>query len=196
MMRFMDFIAALYGWLTWFVTAPMKLLTNNNNSSATRASGMPDEDVVKYSFEDFVAALFDGLTWLFVTAPMQLLLTSSSATTRYNSSGMPKLPNEVVKYSQVPQNGGFLFKDTIPKGLLREHNTRAGTWGVIRVYKGELEYIISEPTESTHVLNKNTPGIIEPTMHHRIRPITDDVELVVEFYRKQQQVEEKKRKGH
>ena len=88
-----------------------------------------------------------------------------------------------VKYSQVPMRGGFT-KTTVPRGLLNRHNTKEGTWGVINVSSGKLQYNIHEPAESVHVLEPNKRGIIEPRMYHHVVPLTDDVNFVVEFYRK------------
>eukprot|EP00586_Coscinodiscus_wailesii_P007338 CAMPEP_0172492032 /NCGR_PEP_ID=MMETSP1066-20121228/23009_1 /TAXON_ID=671091 /ORGANISM="Coscinodiscus wailesii, Strain CCMP2513" /LENGTH=111 /DNA_ID=CAMNT_0013261401 /DNA_START=311 /DNA_END=646 /DNA_ORIENTATION=+ len=96
---------------------------------------------------------------------------------------MPKLPADVVKYSQVPKTGAFT-KDKIPKGLLKRHNTKRGTWGVIRVSSGQLEYQINEPSVSRHVLDNTRVGVIEPRVYHQVAPLTDDVAFVVEFYRK------------
>eukprot|EP00545_Synedropsis_sp_CCMP1620_P002389 CAMPEP_0119003896 /NCGR_PEP_ID=MMETSP1176-20130426/826_1 /TAXON_ID=265551 /ORGANISM="Synedropsis recta cf, Strain CCMP1620" /LENGTH=113 /DNA_ID=CAMNT_0006955539 /DNA_START=184 /DNA_END=525 /DNA_ORIENTATION=- len=95
---------------------------------------------------------------------------------------MKKLPSDVVKYSQVPQKGAFTA-NKIPKGLLKEHTTKAGTWGVINVSQGQLRYQINEPTESVHILDTDTRGIIEPQVKHHVAALTDDVEFVVEFYR-------------
>ena len=101
------------------------------------------------------------------------------------ASKMKSLPSGVVKYSQVPKDGtGKVFtKDTIPKGLLKEHNTKKGTWGVINVSKGQLQYQINEPQISVHILDSNTRGIIEPQIKHQVTPLTDDVQFIVEFYR-------------
>lgn len=99
---------------------------------------------------------------------------------------MKSLPKGVIKYSQVPKGDGKYFtKDTIPKGLLKEHNTKLGTWGVINVLKGQLQYQINEPQISIHILDSttNTRGIIEPKIKHQVTPLTDDVQFIVEFYR-------------
>ncbi|KAL3924403.1 MAG: hypothetical protein SGILL_001064, partial [Bacillariaceae sp.] len=100
-------------------------------------------------------------------------------------AGMQHLPKDVVKYSEVPKNG--LFKaDKIPRGLLKDHTTKSGTWGVIRVIAGTLEYTIQEPTPSVHLITAETQpgGIIEPQVKHRVKAVSDDLEFVVEFYRK------------
>jgi thiamine pyrophosphate-dependent acetolactate synthase large subunit-like protein len=58
--------------------------------------------------------------------------------------GMPKLPKGVVKYSQIPIDRNKTFTlNTIPRGLLNRHTTKIGTWGVIRIIKGSLEYKIA-----------------------------------------------------
>jgi len=60
---------------------------------------------------------------------------SFSSSTR-RAAGMASLPEDVVKYSQVPKAPKTFTASTIPKGLLKQHTTKKGTWGVIRVSKG------------------------------------------------------------
>lgn len=93
-------------------------------------------------------------------------------------------PDGVVKYSQVPppQRDPFTTS-SIPKGLLREHTTKAGTWGVIRVISGRLLYTITEPVLSNYELDAEKAGIIEPQVKHQIKALSDDLAFVVEFYR-------------
>jgi tellurite resistance-related uncharacterized protein len=96
---------------------------------------------------------------------------------------MKDLPAGFVKYSQVPKTGAF-STDTIPTGLLKEHTTKAGTWGVICVSQGKLRYQINEPPPpAVYTLDCDTRGIIEPQVKHEVAPFTDDVRFVVEFYR-------------
>ena len=102
---------------------------------------------------------------------------------RIDGGNMPSLPSNVVKYAQVPRKSPAFTKDTIPKALLRSHNTRRGTWGVINVVSGCLRYQINEPMRSVHVLAAGGKGIIEPRMKHEVAPLTDDVAFFVEFMR-------------
>lgn len=60
---------------------------------------------------------------------------------------------------------------------------KIGTWGIIKVLKGQLQYTIIEPEKSTHVLDKNNCGVIEPTKLHQVKSLSDDLEFVVEFWR-------------
>ena len=112
------------------------------------------------------------------------LLSRIFATASDSDGGMPVLPSDVVKYSQVPKEG-FFVKDKIPRGLLKDHTTKEGTWGVIRVNAGRLLYRIEEPEPALEFeLTPDGPcGIIEPTRLHRVAPLTDDVEFCVEFHR-------------
>ena len=109
---------------------------------------------------------------------------SSSDTNKRQASGEVILPSNVVKYSTVPKDKFFTI-DTIPAGLLKEHSTKEGTWGVIRVHQGKLEYKILEPEQCVHILDaaSDNIGIIEPTMQHQTKGLTDDLKFVVEFYR-------------
>lgn len=101
------------------------------------------------------------------------------------SDGMPILPDNVKKYSTVPNKAKYFTADKTPKGLLNKHTTKEGTWGLIRVFTGKLdmEYSIFEPQESVHVLDPTSVGVIEPTMLHQVKPLSDDLEFVVEFWR-------------
>lgn len=94
---------------------------------------------------------------------------------------MPELPPNVEKYSQVPSLELAFTATTIPDGLKKDHTTKARTWGVIRILKGKLEYII-DGTESFE-LSPSLPGIIQPERKHHVKALTDDVEFVVEFHR-------------
>lgn len=94
---------------------------------------------------------------------------------------MPELPANVEKYSQLPSVKPAFTATTIPGGLKKNHTTKTGAWGVIRVFQGLLEYTI-EGSESFE-LSSSYPGIIEPGVKHRVKALSDDVEFAVEFYR-------------
>ena len=54
---------------------------------------------------------------------------------------MKELPSEVNSYKRTPE----FTNETVPKGLLRSHSTKKGTWGKIVVLEGTLRYRILEP---------------------------------------------------
>lgn len=90
---------------------------------------------------------------------------------------MKTLPKTVRPYKRTPT----FEETTVPAGLLREHGTKAGVWGVINVLSGALEYIIPSTGEAI-TLDPDTPGIIEPETIHRVKPL-GPVSFHVEFHR-------------
>lgn len=46
-----------------------------------------------------------------------------------------KLPRDVTRYKRLPAEGEFT-PETMPRGLLDQHNTKAGVWGKICVAQG------------------------------------------------------------
>jgi tellurite resistance-related uncharacterized protein len=89
---------------------------------------------------------------------------------------MKSLPQHVRKYKSTP----VFDENTLPQGLLKDHATKKDVWGVIRVQTGNLEYKIQN--ETTQVLTADTPGIIEPTIKHHVKPL-GSVSFYVEFYK-------------
>jgi tellurite resistance-related uncharacterized protein len=91
---------------------------------------------------------------------------------------MKQLPSSVASYKQTPE----FNKDTIPKGLLKAHSTKAGTWGKIVVLEGRLRYRILEPEVYEVELSPERFGVVEPTVLHEVEPLSE-VRFYVEFYR-------------
>lgn len=89
---------------------------------------------------------------------------------------MKSIPEAASPYKKTP-----IFNEiTVPKGFLRNHNTIKGTWALLTVESGEIEYVI-EDTE-VNILSPNTPGIIEPEIRHHIKPL-GKVSFFLEFYK-------------
>jgi tellurite resistance-related uncharacterized protein len=75
---------------------------------------------------------------------------------------------------------------TIPKGLLRSHATKDGTWGLIHVLEGRLAYRITDPRrdKAERVLTSDgQPGLVEPAILHEVEPL-GPVRFYVEFHRR------------
>lgn len=68
----------------------------------------------------------------------------------------------------------------MPEGLLKDHNTNNGVWGLICLEQGELEYIIED--KETHILTPDNKGVVEPEIKHHIKPL-GKVIFRVEFYK-------------
>ncbi|MDB4962810.1 MAG: hypothetical protein JWP01_2809 [Myxococcales bacterium] len=72
---------------------------------------------------------------------------------------------------------------SIPSGLLKDHSTAAGVWGVIHVIAGRLRYIVESPLARELVLDETHDGIVVPEVLHRVAP-EGSVRFFVEFHRK------------
>lgn len=84
------------------------------------------------------------------------------------------------------RNTDMFTEASVPQGLLRDHNTKAGTWGLIHVAEGRLRYRVTDPHRHSFetVLSPETaPGIVEPTIRHHVEPL-GPVRFQVEFYRR------------
>lgn len=71
-------------------------------------------------------------------------------------------------------------QDTLPPGLRKEHRTKPGVWGVIRVLEGRLRYRVLDPHSET-ILDRNTPGFVLPDQPHLVEPL-GPMRMQVEFY--------------
>ena len=74
---------------------------------------------------------------------------------------------------------------TVPAALLREHNSKEGSWGLIHVEDGRLRYRITDPRRAafeTILSPASGPAVIEPTIRHNVEPI-GRVRFYVEFWR-------------
>ena len=68
---------------------------------------------------------------------------------------------------------------TLPAGLRREHRTKAGAWGIIRVLEGELRLHFEDGRNE--VLSPVRPGLIKPQETHWVEPVRE-MRMQVEFY--------------
>jgi tellurite resistance-related uncharacterized protein len=71
-------------------------------------------------------------------------------------------------------------QDSLPDALRREHSTKAGVWGVIRVLEGRLLYLVADPP-SAELLTPDRPGLVRPCQVHRVETL-GKVRMQVEFY--------------
>jgi truncated hemoglobin YjbI/tellurite resistance-related uncharacterized protein len=85
--------------------------------------------------------------------------------------------------ASVPYRSSPVFdQDTLPEALRREHTTRSGTWGVIRVLSGKARLHLAEGGVSD--LSPDEPGIVAPQQVHWVEPI-GAVRLRVDFHDRQ-----------
>ena len=89
---------------------------------------------------------------------------------------MKKLPDNVVAYQRTK----LFTQDSVPPGLLKNHSTKEGVWGLIQIENGQLEYTIEN--KDVHILTPEKSGVVEPTVTHHVKPL-GEVLFSVEFYR-------------
>jgi tellurite resistance-related uncharacterized protein len=69
---------------------------------------------------------------------------------------------------------------TLPAALRREHRTKPGVWGAVRVLEGELRLSFIDPP-GTVILSPGKPGLLLPDQPHFVETI-GPVRMLVEFY--------------
>jgi tellurite resistance-related uncharacterized protein len=89
--------------------------------------------------------------------------------------------------STPPPEGPLPYKctpvfdeNTLPAGLPKEHRTKLGVWGVIRVLDGRLRYQVLDPVSET-ILDPDRPGLVLPDQPHFVEPL-GPMRMLVEFY--------------
>lgn len=88
----------------------------------------------------------------------------------------PTAPSSKAPYKCTP----IFDEATLPAGLRREHRTKCGVWGVIRVLDGRLRYQVLDPTSEV-ILEPGQSGLILPDQSHFVEPL-GPVRMQVEFY--------------
>lgn len=114
--------------------------------------------------------------------------------TTHAGAHMVDLVNRAIHYRSVdpvmnaaaptrakPYKATAVFNEvTLPAGLRREHRTKAGSWGVIRVLEGRLRYQVLDPISEV-ILEPGRPGLILPEQPHLVEPL-GSIQMQVEFY--------------
>lgn len=83
--------------------------------------------------------------------------------------------------SQAPSSCSPIFTETsLPASLRREHRTKAGVWGIIRVFEGRLRLHVADRDEPFE-LAPDRPGLVEPTQAHWVEPL-GPMRMQIEFH--------------
>jgi tellurite resistance-related uncharacterized protein len=69
---------------------------------------------------------------------------------------------------------------TLPTALRREHRTKAGVWGLVRVLEGRLRLAYADGTQDI-ILGPEAPGLVRPEQAHLVEPL-GAMRMQVEFY--------------
>ncbi len=87
-----------------------------------------------------------------------------------------ELPDGLSPYKRTPE----FDAQSVPKGLLKHHTTKAGVWGRINVLEGRLLYVTEYPQPAEHELQAGQTAVVVPEMLHRVAPL-GEVRFYVEF---------------
>lgn len=71
-------------------------------------------------------------------------------------------------------------EDSLPAALRREHRTKDGVWGVIRVLSGHLRLHFRD-SGIVYDLNGDRPGFIKPGETHWVEPL-GPIRMQIDFY--------------
>jgi len=71
---------------------------------------------------------------------------------------------------------------TLPAALRREHRTKPGVWGVVRVLRGRLKLSFGDPAEE-QILSPGCPGLLPPAKAHWVEPL-GPMQMQVDFYKR------------
>lgn len=71
-------------------------------------------------------------------------------------------------------------ENTLPAGLRKEHRTRTGVWGVIRVLEGKVRYCTLNPV-SEAIVDLDNPGLVLPEQPHFVEPL-GTIMMRIDFY--------------
>lgn len=69
---------------------------------------------------------------------------------------------------------------TLPAGLRKDHRTKEGVWGIIRILEGQVRYEVIDPPAET-ILDPKNPGLVLPNQLHLVEPL-GPMKMQVEFY--------------
>ena len=91
---------------------------------------------------------------------------------------MKTLPAGLREYKRTPS----LNADTLPRGFLRRHATKKGTWGLLEVEAGSVVYVIDdEANRGRYTLRQGDRAVIAPRQLHHLESASADLVFQVRF---------------
>lgn len=96
---------------------------------------------------------------------------------------MLSIPENFYRYKQMP----VWNLQTIAPWVLGVHNTKVWVYGKINIIRWELEYTLYDEDEKATgealVLSPSNPWIAFPQQNHSVKPLTEDMEMYIDFYK-------------
>lgn len=75
-----------------------------------------------------------------------------------------ELPPGLVRYGESP----VFTPENLPEKLKSAHTTKAGTWGLLRVHSGIVQYFVDVPPHARAVVSAGKTVVIEPEVPHHV----------------------------
>lgn len=88
--------------------------------------------------------------------------------------------NDTSSRPQPYRSTPVFDETTLPAALRREHRTKQGVWGVIRMLEGQLKLVVLDPPGEA-VLTTDAPGRLLPDQPHFVEPV-GRMRMQVDFY--------------
>jgi tellurite resistance-related uncharacterized protein len=80
-----------------------------------------------------------------------------------------------------PYRSTAIFDEaTLPSALRREHRTKAGVWGLVRVIEGRLKLTYLDSGLET-IVSPELPAVVLPEQPHLVEPM-GPMKMRVDFY--------------
>jgi tellurite resistance-related uncharacterized protein len=89
------------------------------------------------------------------------------------------LPEDAQAYRQTK----VFTATTVPAGLLAQHSTKAGTWGLLHVHAGRVEYFLEGGQTPLASVETGASFVVLPEEAHFVR-LFEGAEFSVEFYKR------------
>jgi len=81
----------------------------------------------------------------------------------------------------IPYRSTPVFDEVnLPAALRREHRTKKGVWGVIRLLEGKVRFTSLDPRREA-ILTPDEPGFVKPEQIHFVEPL-GRMRMQVDFY--------------
>ena len=82
----------------------------------------------------------------------------------------------------APYASSAVFDElSLPDALRNDHRTKAGTWGLLRVFTGAVQLVFTDPPREV-LVTPDAPAPIAPEATHYVVPL-GRMTMQVEFYR-------------
>lgn len=89
------------------------------------------------------------------------------------------LPEDAEAYRQTK----VFTASTVPRAILAQHSTKAGTWGLIHVHAGQVQYFLEGEDTPLATIQAGSSFVVLPEEVHFVR-LSDGGEFSVEFHKR------------